>query len=121
MVLAVSVGAILMATALFSTWTRAYDSYWFLTATTAVVLTFGMAIAAIPHRIAMHVVAAACLVAVASQQQTRVAQARAFFSYPPYRVMRIAIHQAGGPGAGAARHSGQLRGRASDDGQVHHL
>jgi hypothetical protein len=100
-VLAVSVGAILMATALFSTWTRAYDSYWFLTGTTAVVLTFGMAIAAISsrapgaaaapgwNRIAMQLVAAACLVVVASQQQTRVAQARAFFSYPPYRVMRI--------------------------------
>jgi hypothetical protein len=89
LVLAVSVGAILMATALFSTWTRAYDSYWFLTTTTAVVLTFGMAIAAIPNRIAAQLVAAACLLVVASQQPTRIAQARQFFSYPPYRVMRI--------------------------------
>jgi hypothetical protein len=89
MVLAVSVGAILMATALFSTWTRAYDSYWFLTTTTAVVLTFGMACAAIPNRIATQLVAAGCLLVVASQQPTRIAQARQFFSYPPYRVMRI--------------------------------
>ncbi len=89
MLLAVSVGAILMGTALFATWTRPYDSYWFLTATTALVLTFGMAIAAIPHRIARHVVAAACLVVVVQLQPTRVAQARDFFSYPQYREMRI--------------------------------
>lgn len=89
LLLAVSVGAMLMGTALFATWTRPYDSYWFLTATTALVLTFGMAIAAITHRIALHVVAAACLVVVAAQQQTRVAQARDFFSYPQYREMRI--------------------------------
>jgi hypothetical protein len=93
MLLAVSVGAILMGTALFATWTRPYDSYWFLTATTALVLTFGMAIAAIPHRIALHVVAAACLVVVASQQPTRVAQAKDFFSYPQYRVIRIGSAQ----------------------------
>ncbi len=89
MLLAVSVGAILMGTALFATWTQPYDSYWFLTATTALVLTFGMAMAAIPHRVARHVVAAACLVVVAAQQPTRVAQARDFFSYPQYREMRI--------------------------------
>jgi hypothetical protein len=89
MLLAVSVGAIVMATALFSTWTRPYDSYWFLTVTTALVLTIGMAIAAIPNRIASHLVAAACLVVVAALQQSRVAQAREFFSYPQYRVMRI--------------------------------
>ena len=89
MLLAVSVGAILMATALFSNWTRAYDSYWFLTVTTAVVLTFGMAVAAIPHRITMHLVSAVCLVVVAALQQSRVAQAREFFSYPQYRAMRI--------------------------------
>jgi hypothetical protein len=89
MLLAVSVGAIVMATALFATWTRPYDSYWFLTTTTALVLTFGMAIAAIPNRIVRHVAAAACLVGVAAQQPTRVAQSKEFFTYPPYREMRI--------------------------------
>ena len=89
LLLAVSVGAILMGTALFATWTRPYDSYWFLTATTALVLTFGMAIAAIPYRLARHVVAAVSLVVAAAQQPTRVAQARDFFSYPQYREMRI--------------------------------
>lgn len=93
MLLAVSVGAILAGTALFATWTRPYDSYWFLTVTTALVLTFGMAVAAIPYRIVRHVAAAACLVVVAVQQPTRVAQARDFFSYPPYRVMRIGSTQ----------------------------
>lgn len=89
MLLAVSVGAIVIATALFATWTRPYDSYWFLTTTTATVLTFGMAIAALPNRIARHAIAAACLVVVAVLQPSRVAQAKEFFSYPQYRVMRI--------------------------------
>jgi len=93
MLLAVSAGAILAGTALFATWTRPYDSYWFLTATTALVLTLGMAIAAIPYRIVRHVAAVACLVVVAVQQPTRVAQARDFFSYPPYRMMRIGSTQ----------------------------
>ena len=50
MLLAVSVGGIAGATVLFATWTRGYDSYWFLTLTTAMVLIYGMAIAAIPFR-----------------------------------------------------------------------
>ncbi len=54
--LATSVGGIAGATILFATWTRGYDSYWFLTLTTAMVLTYGMAIAAIPSRMAIHAV-----------------------------------------------------------------
>ena len=46
--LAVTVGPIVGATVLFSTWTRPYDSYWFLTATTAMALTAGLALAALP-------------------------------------------------------------------------
>lgn len=88
-VLAVSLGPIVMAALLFANWTRAYDSYWFLTVTTAMVLTFGMAIAAIPSHSSAAFAAAAGLIIVLAMQQSRVVQAKEFFSYPPYREMRI--------------------------------
>ena len=51
--LGASVGGVIMATLLFTTSTRSYDGYWFLTLTTALTLTFGMAIAAIPSKTAV--------------------------------------------------------------------
>ena len=90
MVLAASVGGILGATILFATWTRGYDSYWFLTLTTAMVLTFGMAVAAIPFRLAVQGIGLVLLAGVALLQPSRVDQSKAFFKYAPYRTMRIA-------------------------------
>lgn len=91
--LATSVGGIVGATILFATWTRGYDSYWFLTLTTAMVLTYGMAVAAIPSRIAIHAAGGVLLAAVLFQQPSRVDQSKAFFKYPPYRTMRIASYE----------------------------
>ena len=91
--LAASVGGIVAATILFATWTRGYDSYWFLTLTTAMVLTYGMAVAAMPSRLAIHAAGAVLLAAVLFQQPSRVDQSKAFFKYPPYRTMRIASYE----------------------------
>jgi hypothetical protein len=91
--LAVSVGGLAGATALFATWTRGYDSYWFLTLTTAMVLTFGTAIAAIPYRPAVAWTGAALLAAILVLQPSRIEQSKAFFKYPAYRTMRIASYQ----------------------------
>lgn len=88
--LATSVGGIAGATILFATWTRGYDSYWFLTLTTAMVLTYGMAIAALPSRMAIHAAGAVLLAVILFLQPGRVEQSTAFFKYPPYRTMRIA-------------------------------
>jgi hypothetical protein len=96
--LAVSIGGIAGATVLFATWTRGYDSYWFLTLTTAMVLTFGMAIAAIPHRPARFWIGLALLAGIIVLQRSRVDQSTAFFKYPAYRTMRIASYEL------AARH-----------------
>jgi hypothetical protein len=96
--LAVSIGGIAGATALFATWTRGYDSYWFLTLTTAMVLTFGMAIAAIPYRPALLWIGLALLAGILVLQRSRVDQSTAFFKYPAYRTMRIASYEL------AARH-----------------
>lgn len=87
--LAVTVGPLVGATILFSTWTRSYDSYWFLTATTAMVMTFGLALAALPWTVAVQGTGAAVLVAVMAWQPARIAASREFFSYPPYGTMRI--------------------------------
>ncbi len=87
--LAVTVGPIIGATILFSTWTRSYDSYWFLTATTAMVLTFGLALAALPWPLAVQGAGAVALAGVIAWQPARVAASREFFSYPPYGTMRI--------------------------------
>lgn len=96
--LAVSIGGIAGATVLFATWTRGYDSYWFLTLTTAMVLTFGMAIAAIPHRPARFWIGLALLAGIIVLQRSRIDQSTAFFKYPAYRTMRIASYEL------AARH-----------------
>src|SRR5688572_22714311 len=96
--LAVSIGGIAGATVLFATWTRGYDSYWFLTLTTAMVLTFGMAIAAIPYRPALLWIGLVLLAGIIVLQRSRVDQSTAFFKYPAYRTMRIASYEL------AARH-----------------
>lgn len=91
--LATSVGGIAGATMLFATWTRGYDSYWFLTLTTAMVLTYGLAIAAIPSRKAVHAVGGVLLAAILFLQPSRIDQSKAFFKYAPYRTMRIASYE----------------------------
>lgn len=88
-VLAVTAGPIVAATLLFSTWTRSYDSYWFLTATTAVALTFAMAVAALPSAKAVQWIGLALLGGVLVWQPARVSASRDFFSYPQYRAMRL--------------------------------
>ncbi len=91
--LAASIGGIAAATILFATWTRGYDSYWFLTLTTAMVLTYGFAIAAIPSRMAVQAVGGVLLAAIVFMQPSRIDQSKVFFKYPPYRTMRIASYE----------------------------
>jgi hypothetical protein len=91
--LAVSIGGLLTATVLFATWTRGYDSYWFLTMTAALILTYGLAIAAIPYRVAVNVIGAVLVAIIAWLQPARIDQSKAFFKYPPYRTMRIASYR----------------------------
>jgi hypothetical protein len=91
--LAVSIGGLLTAAVMFATWTRGYDSYWFLTMTAALVLIYGLAIAAIPSRAAVHGIGAVLVALIAWLQPARIEQSKAFFKYPPYRTMRIASYQ----------------------------
>lgn len=91
--LSTSIGGIVAGTILFATWTRGYDSYWFLTLTTAMVLTYGMAIAAIPSRMAVHAAGGVLLAFILFLQPSRIDQSKAFFKYPPYRTMRIASYE----------------------------
>ena len=86
-VIAVTAGAIVMATLLFVTSTRAYDGYWFVTLTTALTLTFGMAIAAIRWRIAVIAIATAALLFLAWRQPARIVDSQRFFKYPEYEPM----------------------------------
>lgn len=91
--LAVSIGGLLTATVLFATWTRGYDSYWFLTLTAAMVLTYGLAVATIPSRPAVHAIGAVLIAVIAWLQPVRIEQSKAFFKYPAYRTMRIASYR----------------------------
>ena len=93
MLLAVSIGGIAGATILFATWTRGYDSYWFLTLTTALVLIYGMAVAAIPLRPAVQVIGAVLLAGILALQPMRIDQSKVFFKYPHYRTMRLASYE----------------------------
>jgi len=86
---AVSVGGLLTAVLLFSTWTRPYDSYWFLTLTTSMALTFALCLAALPWPRAVQGVGLALLVAVLALQPTRIEQSKATFKYPEYRAMLL--------------------------------
>lgn len=82
--LSVSVGPLIAATALFSTWTRPYDSYWFMPLVPSMVLTMGLAVTAIPReKIALGVSAALLLLALYWQPQ-RFNESLEQFSYPAY-------------------------------------
>lgn len=87
LVIAVTAGGIAGATLLFTTSTRSYDGYWFISLTTALTLTFGMAIAAIPSRTAVKWIGVALLLAVAWRQPARIEDSTRFFKYPQYDTM----------------------------------
>ena len=91
--LGTSVGAVIVATLLFTTSTRSYDGYWFLTLTTALTLTGGMAIAAIPSKTAVKWAGLALLLLVAWRQPARIADSTRFFKYPQYGTMLAASRQ----------------------------
>jgi hypothetical protein len=57
------------------------------------VLTFGMAIAAIPYRPALLWIGLVLLAGIIVLQRSRVDQSTAFFKYPAYRTMRIASYE----------------------------
>lgn len=85
--IAVSAGAVLTATALFTTSTRAYDGYWFVTLTPAMTIAFGMAIAAIPSKTAVKWIGFAMLAAIAYRQPARIEDSTRYFKYPQYGTM----------------------------------
>jgi hypothetical protein len=87
LVVAVTAGAMLTATALFTTSTRAYDGYWFVTLTTALTLLFGLSIAAIPSKTAVKWIGFALLAAVVWRQPARIEDSVRYFKYPPYATM----------------------------------
>ena len=87
MLLSVSIGGVLTATLLFTTSTRNYDGYWFIPLTTALALTFGMAIAAIPSKTAVKWIGVAALLLVAWRQPARIEDSKRFFKYPQYETM----------------------------------
>jgi hypothetical protein len=85
--LAISVGPIATATMLFSTWTRPYESYWFMTLAPALVITAVFAVAAVPWTRAKSLIGAGLLAAVVLWQPSRVADSKNFFRYPQYRAL----------------------------------
>jgi hypothetical protein len=85
--LATSIGAVIAATLLFTTSTRNYDGYWFLTLTTAQALVFSMAIASIPSKAAVKWIGFAVLAMVAWRQPARIEDSKRFFKYPQYGIM----------------------------------
>jgi hypothetical protein len=86
-VLASTIGGVVTATLLFTTSTRSYDGYWFITLTTAFALVFGMAAAALPSKTAVKWVGAAVLALVAWRQPARIEDSKRFFKYPQYEPM----------------------------------
>jgi hypothetical protein len=96
--IAVTGGAFLVATILFTTSTRNYDGYWFITMTAALVLSLGMAIAAIPSKTAVKAIGFTLLMVVAWRQPARIEDSKRFFKYPQYGAMlkgsRSAVAQA---------------------------
>jgi hypothetical protein len=85
--LGASIGGLITATLLFTTSTRNYDSYWFLTMTTALTLTYAMTITAIPSQAAIKWIGIALLLFVAWRQPARIADSTGFFKYPQYGPM----------------------------------
>jgi len=91
--LGASVGGVIVATLLFTTSTRSYDGYWFLTLTTALTLVYGMAVAAIPSKAAVKWIGLALLLLVAWRQPARIADSTRFFKYQQYGTMLRASRQ----------------------------
>ena len=87
--LAVSVGGLATAVVLFATWTRPYDSYWFLTLTMSMALAYTLAIAALPWPRVPQALGAVLLAAVVWLQPMRVEQSRLTFKFPEYRAMLV--------------------------------
>lgn len=85
--LAVSVGCVATAVALFSTWTRPYDSYWFMTLTMPLALAYALAIAAVPWPRVTQAAGAVLLAVVVWQQPLRIEQSRLTFKFPEYQAM----------------------------------
>jgi hypothetical protein len=85
--IAVTAGGVAMATLLFTTSTRPYDGYWFVTLTTALTLALGMAIAAIPSKTAVRWIGFVLLAFVIWRQPARIEDSKRFFKYPAYGTM----------------------------------
>ena len=85
--LAVSVGPLVTATLLFSTWTRPYDSYWFMTLAPAIVVTAGLAVTALPRAEWVTRAGWVCLALAVAWQPARIEQSKGFFRYPEYRPL----------------------------------
>jgi hypothetical protein len=85
--IAITGGAFVMATVLFTTSTRSYDGYWFLTMTAALTLTLGMAVAAIPSKTAVKWIGIALLAFIVWRQPARIEDSTRFFKYPQYDAM----------------------------------
>ena len=85
--LAISVVPLVAATALFSTWTRAYDSYWFLTLAPAMALMFGLAVAAIPRAGVVEKISMGLLAGIVYLQPSHIEVSAQFFKYPQYRAL----------------------------------
>ncbi len=86
---AVSVGCLATAVVLFATWTRPYDSYWFLTLTTSMALAYSLVIAALPWPRVVQGIGLVLLAGVLALQPARIAQSKLTFKYPEYRAMLI--------------------------------
>lgn len=86
-VLAVTAGGVVTATVLFTTSTRAYDGYWFVTLTTALTLLFGLALAAVPSKTAVTWIGAVLVALAAWRQPARIEDSTRFFKYPQYETM----------------------------------
>jgi hypothetical protein len=85
--LAVSVGPLVTATLLFSTWTRPYDSYWFMTLAPALVVTAGLAVAGLPRAGWAARAGWVCVALAVAWQPARFEQSKGFFRYPEYRPL----------------------------------
>ena len=85
--LAITVAPLVTATALFSTWTRPYDSYWFMTLAPAMVLTFGLALAALPWPGVVDKAGMALLAVALLLQPSHIETSATFFNYPQYRAL----------------------------------
>ena len=86
-VIGVSIGGIAVAAAIFSTWTRSYDGYWFLTMTTGLALTFAFTIAALPWRPVVLGIGVVLIGLFAAWQPARIEDSKKYFEYPQYGTM----------------------------------